>query len=78
MFFPQSEGDPTEKDRDGCGELLGIHVEVVHDAVDLGSRKSRSIDVVENVQNTHDRPERLLASTFQNFNLTYPNCTELT
>lgn len=52
----------TKENRDSSCKLLAVHVEIVHDAVNLGSSQSRSVDVVENVQDAHDRPGRLVST----------------
>jgi hypothetical protein len=35
----------TKKNGYSCGKILSGHVEVLHDAVDLGGSKGRSVDI---------------------------------
>lgn len=61
-----------EKNRDGCSKLLGCHVEIFHDALELGRRQVLAVDIVKNVQDTDDGKnygvhlpnELLIQSTF--------------
>lgn len=47
---------PNEKNRDSGSELLVGHVEIFHDTLQLGRSQILSVDVVEDVQHTHDWP----------------------
>jgi hypothetical protein len=52
-----------EEDRDGGSELLSGHVQVGHDALQLGHGQVLTVDVVEDIQDDTERQCPVLATT---------------
>jgi hypothetical protein len=47
---------PNKEDGDGGRELLGGHIEILHDTLELCRGQILSIDIIEDIEDTHDWP----------------------